>query len=114
MIQEKKNIDLKIIEEKINTKFLELKNNFEYQNKEINQEIQKINNNLKMLLNKNENFLNNSNKSINIEEKLSKFEKELKFACNKYDSILLSTKLKLGENIINWRKLIIISIKLIY
>ena len=52
MIQEKKNIDLKIIEEKINTKFLELKNNFEYQNKEINQEIQKINNNLKMLLNK--------------------------------------------------------------
>ena len=98
MIQEKINTDLKMIEEKINTKFLELKNNFEYQNKEINQEIQKINNNLKMLLNKNENFLNNSNKSINIEEKLSKFEKELKFACNKYDSILLSTKLKLGEN----------------
>ena len=97
MTQEKITLDFKLFEETINNKFLELKINFDSQNQEINQEIQKINNTLKNLTNKNENPLLNSKQPINILEKLSTLEKELKFAIIKYDSILSSKDLKLGE-----------------
>jgi hypothetical protein len=97
MTQEIKEINMKLIEEKINDKFQELKTNFESQNQEINLKINEINSNLKILLDKNENYLSNQKSPINLEEKISKLEKELKVACDKYDSIFLSKELKLEE-----------------
>ena len=101
MTQKKINMDMKLIEEKINTKFLEIKNNFESQNEIINLEIQKINSNIKNLLNKNEIPSHNPQPYINFEEKLLRFEKELKLVSDKYDSILLSSNLKFEKKEIN-------------
>ena len=97
MTQEIKEINMKLIEEKINDKFQELKTNFESQNQEINFKINEINSNLKILLDKNENYLSNQKSPINLEEKISKLEKELKVACDKYNSIFFSKELKLED-----------------
>ena len=53
------NLNLKLIEEKINNKFLELKYNFETQNQEISNKIKDINNFINIIPNKKE-ITNNS------------------------------------------------------
>ena len=92
MTNEKTNLNLKLIEEKINNKFLELKYNFESKNEEINSKLKEINARLEKLIPQEKGpipYTENLN--------FSKLEKDLKTACEKYDSILASTNSKLEE-----------------
>lgn len=79
MSNEKMNLNLKLIEEKINNKFLELKYNFETQNQEISNKIKDINNFINKIPNKKE-ITNNSS----YEERLLKLENDFK----KYESMI--------------------------
>ena len=90
MTNERMNLNLKLIEEKINNKFLELKYNFESQNEEINQKIKEINIRLDKIFPKNQSPIPST-------ENFSKLEKDLKAACEKYDSKISSINAKLEE-----------------
>jgi len=92
MTNEKTNLNLKLIEEKINNKFLELKYNFESKNEEINSKLKEINARLEKLIPQEKGPIPCS-ENLNF----SKLEKDLKTACEKYDSILASTNSKLEE-----------------
>ena len=90
MTNEKTNLNLKLIEEKINNKFLELKYHFESKNEEISSKLKEINNILENLIPKEKGPIPHS-------ENFLKLEKDLKTACEKYDSLLTATNLKLEE-----------------
>ena len=85
----KENFDMKSIEEKINNKFLELKLNFESQNKEIFSKIKEINLRLDKIYNK---------EQTQKLENLSNLENDLKLPYGNYDSVIESTNSKLKNN----------------
>ena len=85
----KENFDMKSIEEKINNKFLELKLNFESQNKEIFSKIKEINLRLDKICNK---------EQTQKLENLSNLENDLKLPYGNYDSVIESTNSKLKNN----------------
>ena len=85
----KENFDMKLIEEKINNKFLELKSNFESQNKEIFSKIKEINIRLDKIYNK--------EKTLK-QENLPNLENNLKLPFGNYDSDIESTNSKLKNN----------------
>ena len=85
----KENFDIKLIEEKINNKFLELKLNFESQNKEIFSKIKEINIRLDKIYNK---------EQTQKLENLSNLENYLKLPYENYESVIESTNSKLKNN----------------
>ena len=92
MINEKATLNIKLIEEKINSKFLELKYNFESQNQEMILKLNELNQRLDMFSHKNRNKPNlNENYNDNNINISNKKTNEIKNDNNEFKKILEKT-----------------------
>ena len=92
MINEKATLNIKLIEEKINSKFLELKYNFESQNQEMILKLKELNQRLDMFSHKNRNKPNlNENYNVNNINISNKKTDEIKNDNNEFKKILEKT-----------------------